>query len=115
MRPETLFWIEYLVMAIGLAIVAYKSGHPLYWLAFIPLAQVWLILDIVDLPLWVIIPANFPFVGMFVQMWIWVKMASDMDAPWWYGILLMIPGANIWAALKMVSYRSLPKPDLLRP
>ncbi|HEY3298856.1 MAG TPA: hypothetical protein VGK34_09395, partial [Armatimonadota bacterium] len=41
-----------ILISVAIFVIAHKSEHPLKWLAFIPLANLWLMVDMADAPLW---------------------------------------------------------------
>ena len=56
--------IIYLLYAMALFTIAMKLGHRAAWLAFIPLANFWLLLDLGQQPSWLIIIVIIPVVNI---------------------------------------------------
>ncbi len=92
----------YIYFAVALLTIAKKTNTPNAWLAFIPIANVYLMTQVAKLPAWwtlaVLLPL-FPFIGA-IAMWavliyIWWKIAEVLGRPGWWSLLLLIPVANL--------------------
>ena len=96
------FLAVYIYCAIALMYIARKTHTQNSWLAFIPIANVYLMTQMAGLPGWwtlaVLLPLV-PFVGglaMTVAMvYIWWKIAEKIHRPGWWSILLVIPIVNL--------------------
>lgn len=99
-----LFIIADILVSVGLFIIAYKSEHPLSWLAFIPLANLWLMCDMADVPIWYIVLFAIPLVNVGVYLYLWSRIAENTNKPPILAILMIIPFVNIGAAWYMAFY-----------
>ena len=93
---------QYIYMAIALMAIAKKTNTPNGWLAFIPIANIYLITQIGGLPGWwtlgVLLPI-IPFVGqlgllVLIAYMFW-KVSEVVNRPGWWGILMLIPIVNL--------------------
>jgi hypothetical protein len=91
----TLFW--YAVYTTPVFLIAWKSEHPLAWLAFVPLANIWLMLDMADLGCATVLLFLIPLVGavIFYAM-VWTRLAENTNKPSWLGLLMVIPVVDLF-------------------
>ncbi len=90
--------------ALCLHFISQKANRGTPWMAWIPVANCFLMCKIAGVPytwLWFIFLALVPFVGVFCVMGlfivIWYKIAIALNKPGWWGVLAMIPLVNIVA------------------
>jgi len=92
----------YVFVAIALMTIAIKTSTPLAWLAWIPLANIYLMTQIAGLSGWwtlaILLPI-IPFIGQIalivIMVWWWWKIAEKRGFPGWLGILTIIPLVNL--------------------
>ena len=92
----------YIYMALALMTIAKKTDTPNAWLAWIPLANVYLMVQISKTPWWTIfgllLPA-IPILGSLalaaLMVYWWWKIAEVRNRPGWFGILMIVPIANL--------------------
>ena len=101
--------VVYIYSAIALMGIAKKTGTPNRWLAFIPIANVYLVTQMAGVSaLWtlIIFAAIIPFFGGFAVMaamiWMFWQVAEKINFPGWTSLLLLVPLVNlvmlgIWA------------------
>ena len=96
-----IFLVFYVYMALVLMTIANKTDTPNAWLAWIPIANFYLMTQIAKVPWWTIflmLLGVVPFVGIFVVLgvtiWWWWKISEARGKPGWYGILMLIPVVN---------------------
>ncbi|MBN1517262.1 hypothetical protein JXA32_11930 [Candidatus Sumerlaeota bacterium] len=90
--------IGYVYMAICLQVIADKTGTDNGWLAWIPIANIYLMLVIADKPIWWLILLFIPCVNIVwivFQILIWMAIAEERGKPSWLGILIIVPIINI--------------------
>jgi hypothetical protein len=95
---DNLLWslVIYLVYTLPLFLIAWKSEHPLSWLAFVPLANLWLMCDMTDLSLAYAFLIFIPFVGgLIFQAIVWWNLSENTNKPGWLGLLMVIPFINL--------------------
>ena len=95
------FLAIYLFMAFALMTIGNKTKTKNSWLAFIPIANIYLMTQIVKISGWwtlLVIVAWIPFVGSLIlaalTIYLWWKIAERMGRPGWWGILMIIPIVN---------------------
>lgn len=95
----------YVYVALALSTIAKKTKTKDPWLAWIPIANVYLMTRIAKLPGWLIIPyvlTWIPIIGGFfalisipLSVFFWWKIAEARKMPGWYGLLILIPLVNL--------------------
>ena len=93
--------IVYLYSAFALMAIAKKKNTPNAWLAFIPIANIYLMTQIAGLPAWYtagIVLVFIPFAGQILFtvliVLIWWKICEALSKPGWWGVLMIIPIVN---------------------
>jgi len=89
------FLAYYVYVAICLQTIAKKTNTPNGWLAWIPIANLVLMLNIARKPVWWIILCLIPIVNLVVVVIIWMAIAKARNKPDWWGILLIVPVVNL--------------------
>ena len=86
----------YIYFAICLMKIAKKTNTPNGWMAWIPIANVILMLQIAKKPLWWIILFLVPIVNIVFGVLVWMAIAKELKKPEWLGAVLMLaPLASI--------------------
>lgn len=85
----------YLYSAYCLLHIAKKTNTPNEWLAWIPLANIVLMVQIARLPLWWIVGLVIPYLNIAVAAYVWWKIAEQRRRPGWWGILMLIGPVNL--------------------
>lgn len=85
----------YVYMAYCLQQIAKKTNTPNDWLAWIPIANIVLMVQIARLPLWWIVGLFIPFVNIGVIIYLWWKIAEARNRPGWWSILMLISPVNL--------------------
>ena len=87
----------YVYMALALMTIAKKTNTENAWLAWIPIANIYLMTQVAGVPGWVtlaIILPVIPFIGalafMVVFAWMWWKISEVRKRPGWWGILIAV-------------------------
>ena len=92
----SIFWvILYVYYAICLMIIANKTNTPNSWLAWIPIANIYLMCKIAGKPGWWVILFFIPFVNIVIGVIVWMKIAEARKKPSWVGILMLVPFVNL--------------------
>jgi len=81
----------YIYVALALQTIANKTGTINAWLAWIPIANIILMLNIAKKPLWWIILFLIPIVNIVVAIMVWMGVAEARHKPSWWGILMIVP------------------------
>lgn len=89
--------VLYVYTALVLMAIAKKTNTQNAWLAWIPIANVYLMTQIAGVPGWVtlaVLLPIIPFIGglaaLVVWGWLWWKIAEVRHRPGWWGILIVI-------------------------
>lgn len=90
-----IFLIVYIYMAICLMKMAHKTNTGNAWMAWIPIANAFLMLMIAKKPLWWFILFLIPFVNIVITILVWMAIAKELGKPEWLGVLMIVPVANI--------------------
>ncbi len=85
----------YVYMALALKTIAEKTNTENSWLAWIPIANVILMLNIAKKPIWWIILFFIPMVNMVIAILVWIGVAEARQKPSWWGILAIVPVLNL--------------------
>ena len=87
----------YVYYAICLSTIAKRTATENPWLAWIPIANVVLMLQIAKKPVWWIILAFIPIVNIVwivLMIIVWMAIAERVGKPNWWGILIILPFLN---------------------
>jgi len=85
----------YVYVALALMTIATKTNTPNGWLAWIPIANIILMLNIARKPIWWIILFLIPLVNIVMIIIVWMAVAEARHKPSWWGILMIVPGVNL--------------------
>jgi len=85
----------YVYMALALQTIANKTNTENSWLAWIPIANIILMLNIAKKPIWWIILFLIPIANIVVIVIVWMAIAEARRKPSWWGILFIVPVANL--------------------
>ncbi len=84
----------YIYMSLALQTIAKKTNTPNGWLAWIPIVNVFLMLNIAKKPLWWFILCLLPLVNIVIFIIVWMAIAEARQKPNWWGILMIVPVVN---------------------
>lgn len=89
------FWLIfialYIYFALAFQMMAKKSGTPHGWLAWLPIANVVLMLNIAQKPLWWFLLLFIPLVNIVVYIMMFMAIAKRVNKPEWVGALMVVP------------------------
>lgn len=85
----------YVYHSLALQTIAEKTNTENPWLAWIPIINIILMLNIARKPIWWIILFLIPLVNIVIIIIVWMAIAEARNKPNWWGILLIVPVANI--------------------
>jgi len=86
-----IFLAMYVYMALAIQTIATKTNTENPWLAWIPIINLVLLLNIAKKPIWWFILFLIPLVGIVVAIVVWMGVAEARGKPNWWGILLIVP------------------------
>jgi hypothetical protein len=87
--------VAYVYHALALQTIAQKTNTDNPWLAWIPIANLILMLNIAKKPIWWIILFLIPLVNIVFIILVWMGIAEARNKPNWWGILMIVPPVNI--------------------
>jgi hypothetical protein len=87
--------ICYVYMALAVQTIAAKTNTENAWLAWIPVVNIILLLNIAKKPIWWFILFLVPLVNIVIAILVWMGVAEARHKPNWWGILLIVPVIGI--------------------
>jgi hypothetical protein len=87
--------ICYVYMALAVQTIATKTNTDNAWLAWIPIINIILLLNIAKKPIWWFILFLIPLVNIVIAILVWMGVAEARNKPSWWGILLIVPVVGI--------------------
>ena len=87
--------IGYIYISLALQTIAKKTNTENGWLAWIPIANIVLMLMVARKPIWWIVLMLIPVVNIVICILIWMGVAEARNKPNWWGILTIVPIVNI--------------------
>ena len=98
LSSEYYFWaviliplITHIWAAICLNIIANKTSTSNSWLAWIPIANIYLMCKVADKSGWWALLFFVPLVNIVISIMVWMNIAKALQMPSWLGILMLIP------------------------
>lgn len=86
----------YLYLSVCIYCLADKTGADNRWFAFLPILDAILLLDVAEMPLWWLLLLFIPVVNVIAAALIWMSVARVRGKPPWVGILVVVPGINLF-------------------
>ena len=90
-----IFLAFYVYMALCLHVIAKKTGTKYPWLAWIPIANIFLMLMVAKLSFWWILILIVPFANFIFVIYLWMKITEARGKEKWLGLLMIIPIVNL--------------------
>lgn len=81
----------YVYSALAIQTIAQKTNTENPWLAWIPIINVILLLNIAKKPIWWIVLLLIPLVNIVMGVIVWMAVAEARNKPNWWGILVIVP------------------------
>ncbi len=81
----------YVYLSLALMTIANKTHTENAWLAWIPIGNLILLLNVAKKPIWWILLFLIPLVSIVMAIIVWMAVAEARGKPNWWGILLIIP------------------------
>ncbi|HWN76196.1 MAG TPA: DUF5684 domain-containing protein [Candidatus Udaeobacter sp.] len=85
----------YVYVALAVQTIAEKTNTDNSWLAWIPIANFVLLLNIAGKPIWWIVLCLIPLVNIIIIIMIWMAVAEARRKPSWWGVLMVVPVVSI--------------------
>jgi hypothetical protein len=93
--PLIFFALIYVYVSLALQTIATKTNTPNAWLAWIPIVNIFLMLNVAQKPLWWFILFLIPIANIVVGILAWMAIAERRGKPSWWGIMVIVPVMNI--------------------
>lgn len=87
----------YVYVCACLQVIARKTGTAHGWLAWIPIANSILMLNIARRPIWWFILLLIPLVNLVVTVVLWIDIAKARQKAAWWGAMVIVPIMNLIA------------------
>ena len=87
--------VFYVYGALCLQKMAQKTNSTPAWLAWIPVANIFLFLQVAGRPLWWFVLLLIPFVNLVISIILLLDLAKRMGKPAAVGLLMLIPLVNL--------------------
>lgn len=87
--------VFYIYFALALQTIATKTNTENAWLAWIPIVNLFLMVNIAQKPGWWFILCLIPFVNVVMLIIIWMAIAERRGKPSWWGIMWIVPVMNL--------------------
>ncbi len=113
-----IFWVLfYIYLAVCLQVLAKKTSTENSWMAWIPIANIFLMINIAKKPLWWFILIFIPIVNIVIGILLWMAIAERRGKESWIGILLIVPvvGIAIPGYLAFFDYKKGEKIEITPP
>jgi hypothetical protein len=81
----------YVYTALAVQTIAEKTNTENPWLAWIPIANIILLLNIAKKPIWWIVLFLIPLVNIIIIILVWMAVAEARGKPSWVGVLMIVP------------------------
>jgi hypothetical protein len=81
----------YVYTSLAVQTIAEKTNTDNSWLAWIPIANLILLLNIAKKPIWWIVLCLIPLVNIIIFIIVWMAVAEARGKPGWVGVLLIVP------------------------
>ncbi len=81
----------YVYFSLALQTIAKKTNTENGWMAWIPIANAFLALNIAKKPLWWFLLFLIPLVGIVFEVIVAMAIAERRGKPSWWGILIIVP------------------------
>jgi len=85
----------YVYVSLALQTIATKTGTANEWLAWIPIANLFLMLSVAKKPMWWFLLFLIPLANVVVAIMVWMAVAEARGKPNWWGILMIVPLVNL--------------------
>jgi len=94
-----LLFVEYVLFALALMIMAKKEGVDNAWFAWVPILNFVLMLRLADMELWYILLFLVPCVGFFVFIYMWWQICENRGKPGILSLLMIVPLGHVLVPL----------------
>ncbi len=87
-----LVWLAiYVYYAVAFMTIAKKTGTENAWMAWVPILNLWLMVQIAEKEAWWIILFLIPVLNLVAAIVVTMAIAERVGKPSWWGILIIVP------------------------
>jgi len=91
-----LVWIViYAYFALAFMAIAKKTNTPNAWMAWVPILNLWLMIQVAQKEAWWIILFFVPIANIVAMIVVMMAVAERVGKPSWWGVLMIVPVANL--------------------
>lgn len=83
--------VLYVYFAVATMLLAQRLSTPNAWLAWVPVANLFLMVKMAGLEWWWTLGFFVPFANIFIAAYVWSEIGKKLGKPWWMGLLVVIP------------------------
>ena len=84
----------YIYFCLCIFLIAKKLDVPNPWIAWIPIAQIWTIVNCAGKPWWWILLLLVPIVNIIIGIVLWMSITENLGKNKWLGLLMLLPIVN---------------------
>ncbi len=84
----------YIYFCLCLFLIAKKLGVPNPWIAWIPIAQIWTMVNCAGKPWWWILLLLVPLINIIIGIVLWISITENLGKNKWLGLLMLLPIVN---------------------
>ena len=85
----------YVYFSLCLFLIAKKLNVQAPWTAWIPLINIWTLLQAAGKPCWWVLLFFIPFVSIIVIAYVWMCIVENLGRNKWLGLLMLVPIVNL--------------------
>ena len=85
----------YVYFALAFQTIAKKTNTPNDWMAWVPILNMWLMIQVAGKEPWWIVVCLIPLANIVAIIMIMMPVAEKMGKPNWWGILMIVPFVNL--------------------
>jgi hypothetical protein len=85
----------YVYFSLCLYLIAKKLNVQAPWTAWIPIVNIWTLLQAAGKPCWWVLLFFIPFVSIIVIAYVWMCIAENLGRNKWLGLLMLVPIVNL--------------------
>lgn len=88
--------VFYLFFSLCLQFIAIKTNTSNAWLAWIPIANFYLMCKVAKKPIWWLLCFFVPILNIIIMILLWAGIAEARNKPSWLGVLMLLPVVNLF-------------------
>ena len=83
--------VIYVYISLCISKIAKKCGLENTWMAWIPIVNIWLLIQCAGKEWWWILLMFIPLLNIVIAIIVWMAIAERLGKPSWVGILVIVP------------------------